>query len=69
MKDFLEQNLNVGDSVVFIANGFPGLVEGIIVRLEDRAMVEIDYSNWKQGRPRPFGNNLFWCKSNSIYKI
>ena len=69
MKDFLGQNLAIGDKVVFIATGFPGLVDGTIVRLEERAMVEIDYTNWKQGRPRPFGVNLFWCASNSIYKI
>ena len=69
MNDFLGTALSVGDNVVFIATGFPGLVKGKVARLEERALVEIDFSQWKQGRPRPFGQNLFWCVSNSIYKI
>ena len=45
MNDFLGKALAVGDKVVFIATGFPGLVEGTIIRLEERALVEIDFTN------------------------
>lgn len=47
MRDFLGEELGVGDKVAFIKNGYRSLILGVIVKLNDRKLTILEVTKFR----------------------